>query len=297
MEKHLNDKKANCDVTLHLLGDSLCCDYEKLGLNSTYSPQTGWGQFIGDYFNNDIIIENHAKPGWSIKGFLLASNQNNSHDMEILNNPQNSRWKKVILPTIKSGDYVIITSAINDKFQKAFDFYYVNENSGEYSKDADGNYIMVGAGSGGYSFYTWTSTIEEYRKNLNILVDDIKSRCAVPILIGSTSMCSDSYETIVQYIQTIKSVAYENSVEYLDIYNTYKKFIENNGGYNNVAYMNHFTAENINEFRKSGILVGSKWDNTTKDTTHYNTGGAKCVAQMIIDLLENSNSNLKDYIK
>lgn len=297
MEKYLNAGEMSRGITLHLLGDSLCCDYAKLGFNPTNAPQTGWGQIVGDYFSDSIIIDNQSRAGWSLKGFLLASNQNYEQDMSILNNPQNSRWKKVVLPTIKSGDYVIVSSAINDKFQKAFDFYYENGDGGEYNKDIDGNYVFAGMGLGRYNFYTWTSTIEEYRENLNILVNDIKSRCAVPILVGSTSVCDDAYEEIVQFIQAMKSVAYKNKVEYLDVYGTYKSFIESNGGYDKVAYMNHFTPENIDEFRKSGIAVGTKWDKTTKDTTHYNMNGAKCVAQMIIDLLRKSGSDLKSYIK
>lgn len=85
-------------VTVHLISDSLCCDYEKLGFNPTHAPQTGWGQVIGDYFNDDIIIDNQARAGWSTNGFLLASDQNYDHDMNILNNPENSRWKKQYCP-------------------------------------------------------------------------------------------------------------------------------------------------------------------------------------------------------
>ena len=97
-----NAKLVKNDVTVHLLGDSLCCDYEKFGLNPTDAPQNGWGQIIGDYFNNYIIIDNQARTGWSIKEFLLASNQNYNHNMDILNNSENSRWKKTILPMIKA---------------------------------------------------------------------------------------------------------------------------------------------------------------------------------------------------
>lgn len=64
-----------------------------------------------------------------------------------------------------------------------------------------------------------------------------------------------------------------------------------------VAYMNHFTPENIAEFRKSGIQIGTKWNNTTSDKTHYNSNGAKQVARMIIDLIKKSDCNLKNYIK
>lgn len=286
-------------VTVHLISDSLCCDYEKLGFNPTHAPQTGWGQVIGDYFNDDIIIDNQARAGWSTNGFLLASNQNYNHDMYILNNPENSRWKKAILPTIKSGDYVIISLAINDKYVDSFDYYYEDSVNGEYNKDENGNYVKVEKGTGKYSFYTWISTPEKYKENLKIFIDDTLRAGATPILLGSTSSCSSSggYGDISQYIDGMRAVAKEKNITYLDGYGTYKKYIEDNGGYDKVAYMNHFTPENIAEFRKSGITVGTKWNTTTSDKTHYNSNGAKYVAKMIIDLLKESDSNLKNYIR
>lgn len=286
-------------VTVHLISDSLCCDYEKLGFNPTNAPQTGWGQIIGDYFNDNIIIDNQARAGWSTKGFLLASEQNYNHDMNILNNPENSRWKKAILPTIKSGDYVIISLAINDKYVDAFDYYYEDSVNGEYNKDENGNYVKVEKGTGKYSFYTWLSTPSEYKENLKIFIDDTLSAGATPILLGSTSSCSSSggYGDISQYIDEMRAVAQEKNITYLDGYGAYKKFIEDNGGYDKVAYMNHFTPENIAEFKKAGIAVGTKWNTTTSDKTHYNTNGAKCVAKMIIDLIKESNCTLKNYIK
>lgn len=257
------------------------------------------GQFIGEYFRDNIIIDNQARAGWSTKGFLLASDQNSDHNLNILNNPKNSRWKKVILPEIQSGDYVIISSAINDKFQTSFDFYYEDSN-GEYNKDESGNYVKVGKGKGKYSFYTWTSTTEEYRENLNVLIDDTLNKDAVPILIGSTSYCSNaapySYGSTKEYIQNMKTVAREKNIVYLDGYGTYKRFIDDNGGYNKVAYMHHFTPENIAEFKKTGINIGTKWETKNSDTTHYNPYGAKYVARMIVNLIKNSTSTLKQYI-
>lgn len=143
------------------------------------------------------------------------------------------------------------------------------------------------------------STPEKYKENLKIFIDDTLRAGATPILLGSTSSCSSSggYDDISQYIDGMRAVAKEKNITYLDGYGTYKKYIEDNGGYDKVAYMNHFTPENIAEFRKSGITVGTKWNTTTSDKTHYNSNGAKYVAKMIIDLLKESDSNLKNYIR
>lgn len=51
----LNNKSHTTKgVTLHLLSDSLCCDYDKLGYNPTNAPQMGWGNSLGSIL--EIIL-------------------------------------------------------------------------------------------------------------------------------------------------------------------------------------------------------------------------------------------------
>lgn len=283
-------------VTVHLLGDSLCCDYTNI--ENDYYPQTGWGQLIGEYFVNGVVIDNQAKAGWSTKAFLLANSQTTSYDPDKLNNPENSLWQR-ILPTINEGDFVIVSFAINDAMQTAVDFYYEDSN-GDYVLNSDGKtYTKVDSGKGQYSFYTWKSDVNEYKQNLQKFIDDIHAKKATPILYSSTGICSDSMYTRTQdYTDAMKEIANQNNVCYLDGYYTYKNYISENGGYDAVANINHFTKENLLKFKEQGMKLGTVWSTrkTAGDTTHYNLDGAKYVTQMIVDLIIKSDSSLKQYI-
>ena len=56
---------VNNKITIFLASDSTVRDYDK----SEY-PQAGWGQFIGDYLTDEVIIKNHAVGGRSSKTFI-----------------------------------------------------------------------------------------------------------------------------------------------------------------------------------------------------------------------------------
>lgn len=60
-------------------------------------PETGWGQVLSQYFNDKVIIENHAVNGRSSKSFL-----------------DEGLWQ-VVLDSLKEGDYVFIQFGHNDQ--------------------------------------------------------------------------------------------------------------------------------------------------------------------------------------
>ena len=80
-------------ITLYLAGDSTVCDYD-----DRYFPQAGWGQMLGNYFDNTYIaISNYAAGGRSSKSFI------------------NEGRLKAILNNIKKGDYLFIQFTHNDQ--------------------------------------------------------------------------------------------------------------------------------------------------------------------------------------
>ena len=60
------------------------------------TPERGWGMLLPEYFNETIIIENHAMNGRSSRSFIYEG-----------------RWDSV-MTSIKKGDYVILQFAHND---------------------------------------------------------------------------------------------------------------------------------------------------------------------------------------
>ncbi|MDZ5472286.1 rhamnogalacturonan acetylesterase [Bacillus sp. 31A1R] len=83
-------------VTVFLAGDSTVSNYTE-----SLAPRAGWGQMIGTFFDEDVVIINAAKSGRSSKSFI-----------------EEKRLKK-ILRQIDKGDYLFIQFGHND--QKAYD--------------------------------------------------------------------------------------------------------------------------------------------------------------------------------
>lgn len=78
--------------TIYLIGDSTMSNKKNIDIN----PERGWGQVIAQFFNEKIIIDNHAVNGRSTKSFI-----------------DEGRWQKV-KEKINPGDYVFIQFGHND---------------------------------------------------------------------------------------------------------------------------------------------------------------------------------------
>jgi lysophospholipase L1-like esterase len=79
------------NIKVYLAGDSIVQTY-----NESSAPQAGWGQFIGNYFNEGIEFVNKAIGGRSSKSFVAEGRLD------------------LILQDIKEGDYLFIQLAHND---------------------------------------------------------------------------------------------------------------------------------------------------------------------------------------
>tara|TARA_R110002050_G_scaffold261556_1_gene401689 strand:- start:212764 stop:214071 length:1308 start_codon:yes stop_codon:yes gene_type:complete len=80
-------------TTVFLAGDSTVTDQD-------VEPWASWGQFITNYFSEDVVIANYAESGSSLAGFKGAN-----------------RLDK-ILSLMKTGDYLFIEFAHNDEKQR-----------------------------------------------------------------------------------------------------------------------------------------------------------------------------------
>lgn len=84
-------KAQNNITTVYLIGDSTMCLYDE-----SRFPQTGWGMPFAHFFNDSVIIKNHAKGGRSSRSFIAEN-----------------RWQP-ILNDLKNGDFVLIQFGHND---------------------------------------------------------------------------------------------------------------------------------------------------------------------------------------
>ena len=79
-------------ITIYIAGDSTAQTYDYKNV----FPQTGWGQVFGNYFTDDVVVENRSMGGRSSKSY------NNDGRLDR------------ILTEMHPGDYVFIQFGIND---------------------------------------------------------------------------------------------------------------------------------------------------------------------------------------
>lgn len=79
--------------TIFMIGDSTMANKDITG----DKQERGWGMMLMNYFDDAIIVDNHAMNGRSSKSFISEG-----------------RWQKV-LDKLQPGDYVIIQFGHNDE--------------------------------------------------------------------------------------------------------------------------------------------------------------------------------------
>lgn len=89
----LNNVQAMEDkISIYIAGDSTACNYE-----AVRAPRTGWGQVLGQFFTDQVIIKNEAISGRSSKSFI------------------NEGALEKIISQIIPGDYLFIQFGHNDQ--------------------------------------------------------------------------------------------------------------------------------------------------------------------------------------
>ena len=87
---HAADKRP---IHCYLIGDSTCADKDLTKQN----PERGWGQLFRAFFDEEVVVENHAMNGRSTKSFR-----------------DEGRWEP-IERSMQAGDYVFIQFGHNDE--------------------------------------------------------------------------------------------------------------------------------------------------------------------------------------
>ena len=96
------------EITIYMIGDSTMADKPDA---ADINPERGWGQLFPLFFNEKVVVQNHAVNGRSTKSFIAEG-----------------RWDAV-LEKLRSGDYVFIQFGHNDT-KEADPSRYTNPYSG-----------------------------------------------------------------------------------------------------------------------------------------------------------------------
>lgn len=173
--------------TVYIAGDSTVQTYR-----ASYAPQQGWGAYLGDFFNSDVTIANHAIAGRSSKSFVTQGRLD------------------AILNTIQKGDYLLVQFAINDA-------NYNNEE--RYAPVSDGTYqryikmYVEGALNKGATPILVTTTLSLASYSNNRFVNSYNDYCNAMKQIANEYRipCIDLNTLMVNHLNQI---GYNNAYQY-----------------------------------------------------------------------------------
>lgn len=277
VDKYNSENKKETP-TLFLVGDSICIEYKA----ENQYPQQGWGAKIDDMLEN-INVKNCAQAGYSTATYLVydryakayAGKYSWNSDKVITSADGNTiKDATPILPMIKEGDYVIVSLGIND----GYDITRTQDDKGQ-------------------------TTAATYKKHLKQFIDDTRAKGAEIILVTPTT--NGRYKTgTTQYVENYSGraglmvqVAKENNVVCLELGAEMAK------KYNTMTEAEVKKNHMVYEIVKDQIKVENTKHNNSyvkkgeDDTTHLSETGAEFVAKLIVDMLKETDSGLKQYIK
>lgn len=256
---------------VHMLGDSTMQPYDE---NTTGTR--GWGMYFGNFLTGGWTATNYAVGGRDSRGGY------------------NELWQKA-KNSVEAGDYVIIQFAHNDTKYDGMDNlelqeYYTNNgdatNAAAVKKDGRG-----------------TTPSTTYKACLKQIVDAVKEKNAIPILMSAVCRCNLSngvvgrnarhdlggkYSKItssgiqtnqslpesdhtMDYTYHMKQLASELNVQFIDMTAATKSLYESYG-----------TQEKLH------AAFFDKGPNTTDDNTHFNLTGALTAAKLAAQLLKDA---------
>ena len=221
-------------ISVYMIGDSTMANKKV----EVY-PETGWGQVFQNYFDSKVRVSNHAVNGRSSKSFI-----------------DEGRWK-IVLDSLKRGDYVFIQFGHNDE-------------------KADKPVV-----------YADPSTT--YRQNLEKYIVETIAQGATPILL--TSIVRRKFDAVGKLIDThgkypdaVREVAANLKVELIDMQELTHALISSLGDEPSKK-MYLWTAPD------------PKFPEGRKDDTHLSVEGAKIFAGLVAKEVRTLKTLLARHVK
>lgn len=263
-----SDSKAKENaIHVYLAGDSTVKDY---GSSNTIG---GWGEFIKDYFTDDVVVVNKAEGGRSTRSYL---NQGRLDE---------------ILSLAEKGDYLFIQFGHNDaRTDDAADMEHkvqlgTPDENGIYpaipaKKTKTPQYIIDFYKNDPYPygdmFYPYESgTFKWYYQQY---IDAAKEKGMIPVVI--TPVCRVFFDENGKitphfgedngYIEAVRQIAAENNCTLIDMYDITSALYESYG---------ELSTQVLHNVKADGSM----------DLTHYNKFGANIIASKMAESLKAQN--------
>jgi hypothetical protein len=283
-----------------IFGDSISADYSP----KSDSYQQSWAHFLREHLTDDVEYKNVAVAGSTLKWFCHcdAYKKGEAHE----NKPEESLWYKIVSEVSEGDFFIFFIGGTNDHGQVGGNKYFPCEN-GDYILDdfqklfnnVD-RYLYVGEGNGTHRYYTTTSTIEEFTEILEGMINQVKAKGAIPIMLRGTGKYYmrnednfDAFPASHLYMAALPALCEKTKVEYLDIGGIFDKGFKEKG----YKYMmdNYFMT--INAYKMLNEKCGNDIPRDWNDNCHHNLEGGKHICSIFMEEIKRINHPLKNHLK
>lgn len=252
--------KKEKPVTMFMIGDSTMANKPITNGNK----ERGWGMALQCYFDEGIIVENHAVNGRSSKSFI-----------------NEGRWQKVV-ERIQPGDYVVIQFGHNDEKPKA-------DRHTDPGTTFDANlrkFVRETREKGGIPILMNAVVRRNFFKRIPVNDDDEKLRNTVGPPSKELKEEGDTlYDTHGAYLLSPRNVAREQNAVFVDA-NAITHQLEQSLGREASKKLHMWFLPN----EEPSIPKGRQ------DNTHYNIYGAHKVARLLADAMAEKVPALRSHI-
>ena len=304
--------------TIFLAGDSTVKTYE----DSQYIA--GWGQYLGLFLSNEIVVKNAAHGGRSSRSFI---NEGRLYDIPGSSYTFSQNGGNSIADEIKEGDYLFIQFGHNDDASKLSNYStiydrmvplgepdangiypvtpaekmsttYLPQEYIDAASDAEESNALATLAKYGSEYYAYGSGT--YKWYLKQYIDFAREHGAVPVLITPVARVKFSGDEIIggpglhgenfAYVEAVRQLAEEEDCLLIDLFADTKLILEAVTS----KYANYLMALKPNELTGEWPAgYDAAYGNvdagyTGIEATHYNKYGAFLQAAFIADhILEN----------
>ena len=248
------------DFTVFMIGDSTMANKDTTG----GKQERGWGMVLQQYFDNHVVVDNHAVNGRSTKSFI-----------------NEGRWDKV-LAKIKPGDYVFIQFGHNDEKPQPDR----HTDPGSTFDDNLRKFVNDTRSKGGIPVLFNAVVRRNFALKVQKNDDDEKLR-KLDAKSGNNVLEGDTlYDTHGDYRLTPANVAKEMGVVFIDA-NAITHELEQGLGREASKKLHMIFAPG-----EHPSLPKGRWDNT-----HYNIYGANQVAVLLIKAVGDKIPQIKSHLR
>lgn len=226
-------------------------------------PDTVYVYLIGDSTMSDKAAEKEPETGWG-----------------------------QMLPTFFVKNVKILNHAVNGRSSKSF----INEGHWQAVLDSlkPGNWVLIQFGHNDekeYDSTRYTMPRGAYKHNLQLFVNDTKSKGAYPILLTSIvrrrfDEDGKFFDTHGDYPSVVREVADDMKVPLIDLHKSTQKLVEQYG---------EEKSKDLFLWVKPGEYDG--YPDGKQDNTHFNKNGAKIIACIVSKELKSLDSELSRHLK